>query len=150
MDFNASSAARSAVTQDECTMATLAHVLQVVGWWIGPFVIFFLRPQSRFVRFHALQALLLQAIHVILWMAIMAAWFVVMFGTISHSRSSAPPAGLFIFFPLVWLLAMGWWVLIIVVAIVYAIKAGRGEWAEYPVLGRVAREILKIGPGGAV
>jgi hypothetical protein len=51
---------------------------------------------------------------------------------------------------LVWLLAIGWWVLIIVVAIMYAIKAGRGEWAEYPVLGRVAREILKIGPGGAV
>jgi len=31
---------------------------------------------------------------------------------------------------------------------VYGIKAGNGEWAEYPVLGRLARRWLKIGPGG--
>ncbi|HET7748818.1 MAG TPA: hypothetical protein VFK81_05520 [Terriglobales bacterium] len=43
---------------------------------------------------------------------------------------------------------MAAWTLMLVIAIVYAIKAGRGEWAEYPVLGRVSRKILKIGPGG--
>jgi hypothetical protein len=43
---------------------------------------------------------------------------------------------------------MGWWVFMLVVAIVYGIKAGRGEWAEYPLLGRLARRILRIGPGG--
>jgi len=53
-----------------------------------------------------------------------------------------------ILFPVVWLGMMGWWVFILVVAIVYGIKAGRGEWAEYPVLGRLARRILRIGPGG--
>ena len=37
----------------------------------------------------------------------------------------------------------------LVVAIVYAIKAGRGEWADYPLLGRLARKLLKIGPHGA-
>jgi len=37
----------------------------------------------------------------------------------------------------------------VVVAIVYGVKAGRGEWAEYPFLGRLARRILKLGPGGA-
>jgi len=36
----------------------------------------------------------------------------------------------------------------LVVAIVYGIKAGRGEWASYPVLGPLARRILKIGPRG--
>jgi hypothetical protein len=37
---------------------------------------------------------------------------------------------------------------LLVVAIVYGIKAGHGEWAQYPVLGRVALRILGIGPGG--
>jgi uncharacterized membrane protein len=40
------------------------------------------------------------------------------------------------------------WVVVLILAIVYGIKAGRGEWAEYPVLGRLARKILKIGPDG--
>jgi hypothetical protein len=53
-----------------------------------------------------------------------------------------------ILFPVVWLGMMGWWVFILVVAIVYGIKAGRGEWAAYPVLGRLACRILKIGPSG--
>jgi hypothetical protein len=37
----------------------------------------------------------------------------------------------------------------VVIAIVYGVKAGRGEWAEYPFLGRLARRILKLRPGGA-
>ncbi|MFZ0479207.1 MAG: hypothetical protein WAL71_08660 [Terriglobales bacterium] len=38
-----------AITQDERTMATLAHVLQVVGWWIAPLIIFLVQLKSRFV-----------------------------------------------------------------------------------------------------
>jgi len=47
-------------------------------------------------------------------------------------------------FPLVWLVFMGMWVLVLVAAILYSIKAGRGEWAEYPVVGKWARRALKI------
>ncbi len=42
-------------TQDERTMGTLAHVLQLVGGWIAPLVIFLVKRNSRFVSFHALQ-----------------------------------------------------------------------------------------------
>jgi uncharacterized membrane protein len=35
-------------------------------------------------------------------------------------------------------------VTVIVFAILYAIRAGRGEWAEYPIIGRWARQILHI------
>jgi len=49
-------------TQDERTMALLAQVLQIVGWWIAPLVIFLIKRQSKFVSFHALQALLLQVL----------------------------------------------------------------------------------------
>lgn len=131
-------------------MATLAHILQVVGWWIAPLIILLLKRESRFVSFHALQALLLQIAYVFLLFMGMGLWFVFFFLTLTQHPASqgAPSPAMFVFFPLVWLGAMGAWTFMLVIAIVYAIKAGRGEWAEYPVLGRVSRKILKIGPGG--
>jgi uncharacterized membrane protein len=140
-------------TQDERTMATLAHALQIIGSWIAPLVIFLINRKSRFVSFHALQALLLQILHVIAMIVFMVCWFALIFGTIflhagSGKPPNAPPVAFFLVFPLFWLFFMGVTITILVIAIVYAIKAGRGEWAEYPVLGRLARKLLKIGPGG--
>jgi hypothetical protein len=37
------------ITQDDRTMAILSHVLQLVGWWIAPLIIFLLKRGSRFV-----------------------------------------------------------------------------------------------------
>jgi len=137
-------------TPDERTMATLAHVLQIVGGWIAPLIIFLVKRESRFVSFHALQVLLLHAVYLVFWVMAIVVFFTVMISTaVMHAHSSgAPPVGLFVLFPLFWLGIMGMWVVILVVAIVYGVKAGNGEWAEYPVLGAVARHILKIGPGG--
>ncbi len=134
-------------------MATLAHALQIVGGWIAPLVIFLIKRQSRFVSFHALQALLLQIVHLILIMVVVVGWMVTFFSTIAlhgTDKSFAPPRELFIFFPLLWLFMVAIGITTLVLAIVYCVKAGRGEWAEYPVLGRLARKILKIGPNGSV
>ena len=142
-------------TQDEKTMAIFAHVFQIFGSWIAPLIIFLVKRQSRFVSFHALQALLLQIIHVIAIFIFIAIWFTVIFGTVfssvAHQSAGArpePPFAFMCMFPILWLFIMGYAVTIWVVAIVYGIKASRGEWAEYPVLGRWARKLLKIGPGG--
>jgi uncharacterized membrane protein len=141
-------------TQDECTMGTLAHVLQLVGGWIAPLVIFLVKRNSRFVSFHALQALLLQGLYFFFVMILMGAFFAVAFAGIAFHQPAALhgslPPGFIVLFPVMWLGMMGWWVFMLVVAIVYGIKAGRGEWAEYPVLGRLARRILRIGPGGRI
>ena len=138
----------AAPTQDERTMAVLAHALQLAGGFIGPLVILLVKRDSKFVSFHALQALLLQICYIIVWVGIMVVWFAVIFGTVfSHMGpppSNQPPVALFMFFPLFWLAAMGLWVLILIVVIVYSIKAGHGEWAGYPILGGWARRILKI------
>jgi hypothetical protein len=48
-----------------------------------------------------------------------------------------------------WLSWMGMGVVVLLAGIIYGVKAGRGEWAEYPFLGRIARNILKLGPGGS-
>jgi len=133
------------ITQDERTMATLAHALQVVGWWIAPLIIFLVQRKSPFVSFHALQALLLQIAYLVLMMGFMLVWFAAFFGImIHHGNDNAPPTAIFILMPLIWLGFMGMWITVLVVAIFYAIKAGRGEWANYPFIGRIARRILKM------
>ena len=133
-------------------MATLAHALQIIGSWIAPLVIFLIRRESRFVAFHALQALLLQIFHVVVLAIFMVGWFILIFSTIFRVGSKppgTPPIGFFVALPLFWLVLVGANITILVIAIIYAVKAGRGEWADYPVLGRLARKILKMGPSGA-
>ena len=138
-------------TLDERTMAILAHMLQIVGLWIAPLIIFVVNRKSRFVSFHALQALLLQVAYLFLMGIGICFWFgaVVLTMVSAHAAgsSSSPPA-FFIFMPMLWLDWMGIWGAMVVIAIVYGVKAGRGEWAEYPYLGRIARNILKLAPGG--
>lgn len=130
-------------------MATLAHALQIVGWFIAPLIIFLVKPESRFVRFHALQALLLQIVHIAVYAIVFVAWFALIFGTVFRQAAGGNqpppfPVAFFVAFPLIWLAIMGMWVFILVMAILYAIKSGRGEWAEYPLIGSLARRMLSI------
>lgn len=128
-------------------MATLAHVLQIVGYWIAPLVIYLIRRQSKFVSFHAMQALLWQIVFMILWMGAILVWVLVVLATVlpyanKSTPANAPPIALFAVFPVFWLSWMGMFVLNLTLGIVYGIKAGRGEWAAYPVVGRWARRIV--------
>ena len=135
------------LTQDERTYASLAHALQTVGWWIAPLVIFLVKKESKFVKFHALQALLLQCCLVALWILIMIAFFSTFFTSLAaNPNPKQPPVAIFIVFPFIWLLSMGGMAAVIVCAILYAIKAGRGQWARYPLLGGLAMRILGITP----
>lgn len=139
------------VSQDERTMATLAHALQVSGWWIAPLIIFLIHRKSRFVSFHALQALLLQITNLVLMGGFVVLWLVVIFGMIAHQsadKNAQPPMAFFIVMPIVWLGFMCTWMVVLVISIIYAIKAGRGEWANYPLIGKIARRILKIDANG--
>jgi uncharacterized Tic20 family protein len=128
-------------TKEECTMAFLAHLLQVFTGFIAPLVIFCVKQDSRFVKFHALQSLIWQLCYMALFFGAMMLFFVSMVATIIHSASGGaghnqpPPLGFFIFFPLVWLFGMAGWVANLILGIVYGIKANRGEWAGYPVIG---------------
>lgn len=136
-------------TQDERTMATLAHALQLVGSWIAPLIIFLIRRQSRFVAFHALQALLLQILHTIFILVFVFGFFILFLtALVPHMGRQDPavPAAMLVFIPLFWLVLIALSITTLVIAILYAIKAGRGEWADYPVLGKLARKILKMGP----
>jgi uncharacterized protein len=136
------------ITSDEKTMATLAHVLQLVGWWIAPLIIYLVKRDSKFVAFHAMQALLWQLVLMVLWFAAMIVWFVTIFSfAFSHAAKAAPQQppslGFFLGFAALWFVALGIMGLNLLIAIFYGIKAGRGEWAAYPIIGRWARQIVR-------
>ncbi len=146
----------AATTPDERMMAVLAQVLQLIGGWIAPLVIFLVKRQSRFVSFHALQVLLFEILCVALTMLVMGAVFVgvilsITFGSfpLEHGAHNVPPLFLAVFAAF-WLAFVLIWFVKLLLAIVYGVKAGQGEWAEYPVLGRYARKILNLEPGGVV
>ncbi len=139
-----------AVTQDERTMGTLAHVLQLVGWWIAPLIIYLVKRDSKFVSFHALQALLLQVVYLVIWIVVAVVCVAAMVGTVvsqGAAHSNQPPVALFVLMPVFGLVGMGGWLALLIVAIVYGIKAGRGEWAKYPIIGNWAARIVRINLG---
>jgi len=82
----------------------------------------------------------------VLWMLFAVLWFAMIFASIAQQipHPTSPPLGLLVVFPLFWLFGMGMWVAVLVVAVLFAIRAGRGEWAEYPVIGQWVRHILHI------
>ena len=128
-----------APTEDERTMAMLAHLLMAFTGFIGPLVIFCVKQNSRFVRFHSLQALLWHAVYLGVIFVFMALFFVVMMTSLIHNppepHSQTPPPFIYLF-PLVWLGFIGGWVVNVILGVVYAIRANRGEWATYPVYGK--------------
>src|ERR1700758_1798623 len=139
MGRQAGGAGLEAPTEDERTMGMLAHLLMAFTGFIGPLVIFCVKQNSRFVRFHSLQALIWHAIYLGLVFLFMAVFFVGMITSLIHNppqpHSQAPP-GFFYFFPFVGLGFMGVWGVNMILGVVYAIKANRGEWATYPVYGK--------------
>jgi uncharacterized Tic20 family protein len=136
-------------TSDEKTMASLAHVLQIIGSWIAPLIIYFIKRDSKFVSFHAMQALLWQVVLVIIWIGTMFVWFAVIFSLVfAHGGhpgpSNPPPLGMFLGFGAVWFMVMVMSIINLFLGIFYGIKAGNGKWAEYPVIGKIARRIVSI------
>jgi uncharacterized membrane protein len=84
--------------------------------------------QSRFVRFHAFQSLLLHAAAIVLWVGLTAVQMVL--GAV----------GLGVVGVLMWVVSMVAGVGLLVVAILLMIKANGGEEFELPVIGPMARQ----------
>ncbi len=117
---------QNGLTQDERLWAMLAHLSALLGYvvllgqYIAPLVIYLVyKERSRFVAFHALQALYFQLALLILWVIVIILTFIT--------------CGLGAIFALVPI------VLNLVFVLVAAIHAHNGEWYELPVVGAMAR-----------
>jgi hypothetical protein len=116
-------------TSDDRTMAALAHGLSLFGF-LPPLIIYLVKKDaSRFVGFHALQALFF---HLLLLGVLFVGWFVTILLT-------AVLIGL-----LLWPVMIALSFAPIVFAIIAAVKASNGEWYEYPLAGRWARSSVGV------
>ena len=106
-------------TPDDKTMAMLAYILGIFTGFAGPLVLWLLKKdQSKFVAFHALQALLLHA--------------AVTIGYILGVVTSFLLVGFFIL-PVVGILGL-------VFSILAGLAANKGDWYDIPILGPIARQ----------
>ncbi len=110
----------SGISQDDKMMAMLAHLLAIVTGFIGPLIIWLIKKdQSKFVAFHAMQALFFHlALNVVMF---------VLGITIILALAA----------PLVWIAG-------IVFAVIAGLAANRGEWYELPVVGKIARQQVGV------
>jgi uncharacterized protein len=123
------------LSADEKLWGMLAHLLAllgyvvVVGEYIAPLVIYLVyKDRSRFVAFHALQALFFQLLALAVTIALM------LFSVVTLG------CGILLAVPLEIALAIA----VLVYTIIAAIQANNGVWYELPIVGRWARNTLQI------
>jgi uncharacterized membrane protein len=134
-------------TKDERLLGMLAHILSFSGGgFIAPLVILLTKKDSRFVRFHALQALLMSvAVFGVLFGGFFLIMLVAVGLTVGHaprpvpgSPPGPPPLAVFLVFPL-FFLGMGSW---IVASIILGVRANAGQWSALPGFGWLTRKLL--------
>lgn len=112
----------TSVSQEDKTMGMLAYILAIFTYWLGPLILYLVkRGQSKFVAFHAMQALLL-----------MGAMFLV---GVAANILSFLHLGL-IAWPIAMLLGFGAFVL----NVLATLAANKGQWYEMPVIGKYAKQ----------
>ena len=135
--------------QDEKITAMAAYILQIFTWFIGPLVIYFAKRDSRFVAFHALQALIFQGCMITLsiLMGILCVIFIV-YTAVTEGTSGQPSDAP----PLLFLISVGgigiaWiagYLLNLFLSAYYAIQSANGRWSEYPIIGKWARRWVGV------
>lgn len=127
------------LSRDDRIFAMLSHVGQMFGSFVIPLIIFLMKRNSRFVSFHALQALMAQLIFLVCWIGGMFMFFAAIFATIPTQAGShnAPPRA-FMLFPFMWIGMFGVYGIMWIMALVYSYLAYDGRWTKYPLIGSIA------------
>jgi uncharacterized Tic20 family protein len=123
------------LSADEKLWGMLAHLLTLLGYvvtlgqYLAPLVIYLIyKDRSPFVAFHALQALFFQLL------ALAVGVVLVLFSIVTLGL------GVLLAAPLAIALAIA----VLVYTIIAAIQANNGVWYELPIVGRWARNTLRI------
>lgn len=112
-----------AVAPEDRTLGMLAYVLAFFTSWIGPLILWLVKKdQSKFVAFHAVQALVLVA----------AVFVVGVIANILHIIGLG-----IIAYPVFGLVVLG-------ALVLEVLAAYKGDWYEMPVVGKYARQIAGI------
>ena len=122
------------------------NIAAALGYPIGIIAIICLvmEKENRFVKFHALQALLWDAVYIVVIIALMILGVIIgMLGMAASAASSSAGAGVGLLGMLVWLLWLvvffGWLIMLIVAAV----KAYGGVEYKLPIVGNMAEKWTK-------
>lgn len=135
-------------TSDERSMAILAHVLSIFSSFVAPLIIYLMkRKESRFVGFHALQALVWHVGFMVAWFGISIAFLVAMVsGAVQFpgppragAQGGVPFPPLSLGFFAVWFAMMLLWFVNIGFSVYLAIRSGTGKWSHYPLVGALVQ-----------
>lgn len=123
--------AKSSTGLDENVAALLSYIFG----WISGLVFFLIEKDSRLVRFHAMQSILLNAVAVVVGIALWVVWVLgtIIFATISDVLGSL--VGL-----VLGLLIFVFWIGILIALVMCLIKAFQKQYFKLPVIGNFAEK----------
>ena len=116
----------------------LAHIVGIFSGFLAPVIMILIKRDSRFVLFHSLQSLIWHFLLFVFFAggALLALAGLFAAGDFPPAEVHAPPPASFMaIFGVIWLCALGGAIITLVIGISTGIKANRGEWAKYPLLG---------------
>jgi len=113
----------------------IAALLSYIFGWVSGLIFFLIEKDSRLVRFHAMQSILLNAAAIVVAIVLYIAWAVI---AIIFSQISSALASLVSI--LIGLLIFVFWVLVLIAVVMCLIKAYQKQYFKLPVLGNFAEK----------
>ncbi|HKS08928.1 MAG TPA: DUF4870 domain-containing protein [Pyrinomonadaceae bacterium] len=113
----------------------IAALLSYIFGWVSGLVFFLIEKDSRLVRFHAMQSILLNVSFGVLAVVLMIVLFIV--GMIFAMMSDALGAIVSILSFLIWLVFMAG---VLIAVILCLIKAFQGQYFKLPIIGNFAEK----------
>ena len=123
--------AKSSTGLDE----NVAALLSYIAGWVSGLVFFLIEKDSRLVRFHAMQSILLNAVAIVLGIGL---WIVWAFGTIIFASISDVLGSLVGL--VLGLLVFVFWIAMLIALVMCLIKAFQKQYFKLPVIGNFAEK----------
>lgn len=123
--------AKSSTGLDE----NIAALLSYIFGWVGGLVFFLIEKESRFVRFHAMQSILLSAVAIVVGIVLWFLWFVLAVGASLASETLG-----FIVSAALGLLIFLFWLGLFIGVILCLVKAFQHQYFKLPVIGNFAEK----------
>ena len=113
----------------------LAALLSYVFGWVSGLIFFLIEKDSRLVRFHAMQSILLKAAALIVGVVLWFAWVII---ALIFSQISDVLAGLVSF--VLGLLILVFYIALLIAVVFCLIKAYQRQYFKLPVIGNFAEK----------